>query len=155
MGWRMTTHQLWPKFEMGGRLWVKETFTGADDPAHLGCVLYRADGERSVRWRPSIYMPRWASRITLEVTDVRVERVQEISEDDALAEGIEPGEVCRHPEICGRAGESALQCMQAHHFLHLWDSINGKKPGCSWDDNPWVWVIEFRHIDGLDEGDHE
>jgi hypothetical protein len=87
--------------------------------------------------RPSIFMPKWASRITLELTGVRVERVQEISEDDALNEG----SLCAdHIPYIG-----SMTCDQSRFaFQLLWDSINGKKPGCSWDDNPWCWVLEFK-----------
>ena len=114
-------------------------------------VSYRADGELEFcdgdgfsgeladrgdmpRWRPSIHMPRWASRITLEITNVRVERLQDISEEDAKAEG------CRIWK--GVPGDGEMSATQA--FVRLWDSINGKKPGRTWRDNPWVWVIEFR-----------
>lgn len=79
------------------------------------------------QWRPSIHMPRWASRITLEVTGVRVERLNAISEEDALAEGIAP----EAPDECAIA------------FQRLWESING--PG-SWDANPFVWVVSFKRI---------
>lgn len=81
-------------------------------------------------WRPSIHMPRWASRITLEIKNVRVERLQDISVSDVRAEGIEKGLLDTSYEM-------------KEHFRELWDSINGKKPGASWKDNPWVWVIEF------------
>lgn len=82
-------------------------------------------------WRPSIHMPRWASRITLEITNIRVERVQEISEDDAIAEGL----FCYHENY-----ECALD-----NYPKLWDSINSKR-GYGWDTNPYVWVIEFRKV---------
>ncbi len=76
-------------------------------------------------WRPSIHMPRWASRITLEVIAVRVERVQDISAWDANQEGLEAGTDIKH------------------RFELLWNSINEKR-GYGWDSNPWVWVVEFR-----------
>lgn len=91
------------------------------------------------QWRPSIFMPRWASRITLEVTGVRVERLQDISEEDAFAEGVEATEF---PDpyrdsfaisTPGRAG-----------YAQLWNSINGPD---SWDANPWVWCIEFQRLE--------
>ena len=82
------------------------------------------------RWRPSIHMPRWASRITLEVTGVRVERVQDITPEDAEAEGIEPYAPIYAPSA------SAIDA-----FSELWDSLNAKY---GWDVNPWVWVVEFR-----------
>jgi hypothetical protein len=119
----------------GDTLWVRETcmITGT-------AVSYRADGEmlphfreQGCKWRPSIHMPRWAARILLEVTAVRVERLQEISEADAIAEGCK---ATHHGD-----GSSATDAYQ-----YLWDSINGKREGCSWDANPWVWVIEFRQM---------
>ena len=86
------------------------------------------------KWRPSIHMPRWASRITLEITDVRVERVQEISEEDAIAEGI----MRWQSERLQREDKGARTDFQA-----LWDSINLKR-GYGWETNPWVWVISFK-----------
>lgn len=86
------------------------------------------------RWRPSIHMPRWASRLTLEVTAVRVERVQEISMADCAAEGIP----C--PDL-GDANEDPRP-----DFAALWDSINAKR-GHPWESNPWVWVVAFRRIE--------
>lgn len=82
-------------------------------------------------WRPSIFMPRWASRITLEITDVRVERLQSISEEDAAAEGVDPMVVLPGDVVSHVAG-----------FGMLWDSINHKR--APWDSNPWVWAISFK-----------
>lgn len=98
----------------------------------------------SARWRPSIHMPRWASRITLEITGVRVERLQEISEEDAKSEGVEFSSavasfICDTPAM--RADRKSAY---RSAFVDLWESING--PG-SWDANPWVWVIEFRRLE--------
>ncbi|WP_336879650.1 hypothetical protein [Providencia rettgeri] len=84
-------------------------------------------------WTPSIHMPRWASRITLEITDVRVERLQEASDDDFKAEGY-PLE----RELTG--GSTDAFCW----FRHLWDSVS--KPDCNYESNPWVWVIEFKRV---------
>jgi hypothetical protein len=104
-------------------------------------LRYRADGEYqnergTWRWRPSIHMPRWASRITLEITDVRVERLQDISEADAKAEGVSmPDGTPTPPDFWSYQQE----------FRHLWEQING--PG-SWNANPfWVWVIEFKKLE--------
>lgn len=104
--------------------------------------VYRQWGENDVcdfgesgRWRGPRFMPRWASRINLRVTGIRVERVQDISEADCMAEGLTP--MCNHDtETDVRMG-----------FESLWDSINGKKPGRSWAGNPWVWVVEFERED--------
>lgn len=92
------------------------------------------------RWRPSIYMPRWASRITLEITGVRVERLNEISEDDARAEGMPTGQV--HPEMYD-------SLYSRDRFIETWESINGPE---SWDENPWVWVVEFQRIEPAEAG---
>jgi hypothetical protein len=105
----------------------------------------RAWGKSRVdAWRPSIHMPRWASRITLEITGVRVERVQEISGSDAVAEGI--------PAVAGTTWESRpdnLNAWVVSQFRRLWNSINAKR-GYGWDANPWVWVIEFKRLEGKD-----
>jgi hypothetical protein len=97
-------------------------------------------GKSPCRIRPSIFMPRWASRILREITAIRVERVQDISEADAKAEGCEPvrtdWESCISPNVTIDYREG---------YQRLWDSINAKR-GYSWADNPWVWVIEFRRI---------
>ncbi|WP_337046067.1 hypothetical protein [Serratia bockelmannii] len=88
-------------------------------------------------WRPSIHMPRWASRIKLEITAVRVERLNDISEEDAKAEGVAPSQhIITPPEALYRVG-----------FLKLWQSIYGAE---SWSANPWVWVIEFRRVEVRD-----
>jgi len=118
----------------GNRLWVRESFRDAR-AAMLGRVLYRADGENICGWKPSIHMPRHLSRITLEVTDVRVERLQDISVADAMAEGVVE---------CNENLRGLEPCMEWRYaYEDLWDSING--PG-SWDANPWVWVIEFKRV---------
>lgn len=96
------------------------------------------NGEPDHRWKPSIYMPRWASRITLEISDVLVERVQDISEEDAEAEGV----FDTLPE------DTNPLMMASDAFCLLWEDINGKKAGCSWEDNPWVWVVEFKRLEG-------
>lgn len=84
-------------------------------------------------WKPSIHMPRWASRLLLEITSVKVERLNDITEEDAKAEGVE-----------ARVPDNVQTDMRYRApFKCLWDKINGKRPGCSWADNPWVWVVEF------------
>ena len=131
-----------------GQEWEQPHYR-ATDPAP---ELMLPSGECGCRWRPSIHMPRWASRITLEVTSVRPERVQNISEDDALAEGI--SEVPFRPDdgfpVCSGYmagpddGVSPLDPTARDTFARLWETINGKRTGCSWADNPWVWAITFR-----------
>ena len=91
------------------------------------------------RWVPSIFMPRWASRLTLRVADVRVERVQEIWQADAIREGCWPLSV-------HQIGNEPVSTPR-DQFRVLWDSINGKRPGCAWGDDPWVWAVTFERID--------
>ena len=128
-----------PKFATGDTLWVRERWTlAADDARPDGFPVYLADGTPKAPhgpWRSPIHMPRWASRITLEVTDVRVERVQDIGEEDAKAEGVD-WEVWEH------GGEPIPPTSLFHE---LWDSINAKR-GYGWDANPWVWVVSFKRI---------
>ncbi len=96
--------------------------------------FYRWDKQKSpCRWRPSIFMPRWASRITLEITDIRVERLQKISYGDILNEGRPIN------EHLGNAGETAKVW-----FKELWNSLH--KKGNHWEDNPWVWVVSFKKL---------
>jgi hypothetical protein len=114
----------------GDRLWVRETWA---DPCGKRIPVYRADeatAYQNVKWRPSIFMPRWASRITLEITRVRVERLQDITEKDAISEGVL---------------SSDYDKTYRYAFSVLWDSING--PKYPWSDNPWVWVIDLRYSD--------
>lgn len=131
-----------PFGRVGDRLWVRETFVyrhkydryyyRAD---HLAFAPYAHNG-----WKPSIYMPRRASRLTLEVTGVRVERLNDISEEDAMAEGIKQLSSGSY----GVGGELASLSMSAPDaFRSLWESING--PG-SWESNPWVWAITFKRV---------
>ena len=137
----------------GDRLWVRETW-GAVSPDEEMRILreckveYRADlpdgstdqpggwpadeargDDDAPKWKPSIHMPRWASRITLEIVHVHVEKLQEISQYDVYSEGIFP-----QPSLDGKLG-----------FVVLWNSINAKR-GFGWDVNPWVWVITFKVV---------
>ena len=141
----------------GEHLWVRETWCEVDDTDLAGerWVDYRAtpkysvshpagwenapDDPEALKWRPSIHMPRWASRITLEITDVRVERLQDISRNDARAEGV------AHQMVSSAALEldDLPEDSWVGGFRWLWQSINGPD---SWDANPWVWVIEFRRV---------
>lgn len=130
-------------YPVGSCIWVKETWQHVvkDMPPTKGCrVLYRADDSEGFvtdSWRPSIFMPRWASRITLEVTDVRVERLQDISEADAVAEGV----TIRADAVM--AASLANDTPARMEFWDLWKSINGPD---SWDANPWVWAYTFKPI---------
>jgi len=136
-----------------GRLWVRETFLNNALDGYPPVWFYRADGEDKPddrKWKPSIFMPRAASRITLEVLSVRAERLQMITEADAKAEGT-PDDALVHyycdegdPDDPNDFGTH--RCNWRYAFSRLWESINGKRPGCAWDDNPLVWVIEFRKL---------
>lgn len=131
------------------------------DPCEEGYYSWKP-GESPMKWKPSIFMPKWASRITLRVTAVRVERLQDISEEDAVAEGLEYREEITHDdthiayfknylqptykadldgEVIDVANE--IEDDPIESYKTLWQSINGKE---SWDQNPWVWVIEFEPI---------
>ncbi len=148
----------------GDRLWVRETWRpeelskDGDLSAFEDGIRYRADrsfrtientreaadawvrvNDHTDRWRPSIHMPRWASRIELEVTEVRVERLQEISSHDALEEGIELYGGCT-------SNEDMQGWDPCEHFASGWDGLNAKR-GFGWDTNPWVWVVEFRRLE--------
>lgn len=160
-------------FNTGDRLWVRETWQVFDrlrtrcyqsgrswlsgdvmeagvgfkaDTDHIGQVPVRGV-LRTVKspWRSPIYMPRWASRITLEVVAARVERVQEISEDDAIAEGM-PDE--RHTAIAPSpiGGIPITGGKPRTFFMLLWNHLNAKR-GYSWESNPWVFVVEFKRLE--------
>jgi hypothetical protein len=146
-----------PYGKPGDRLWVREMWDYRGPSKVVGCgvnhghviredpaeTYYRADGGLpDSRWRPSIYMPRRHSRITLEITEVRVERLQDISADDAYAEGAAEWAAENAQRLLGE-GEKYRSIGQA--YKALWQSING--PG-SWEANPWVWVVSFKHLEG-------
>lgn len=136
---------------VGDRIWVRETWARYNIDQNSHDLAYRAttpaDWPEEGRWRPSIHMPRWASRILLEITDVRVERLNAISEEDAEAEGIDM-EALYDSQDC-------YDCIADHNmtgrptvtgaFKYLWESIYGEE---GWKSNPWVWVIEFKRVEG-------
>ena len=144
----------------GARLWCREAWGVASEyddrpPSEIRAagrkrIWYRADGSRPEwvsRTRSPIHMPRWACRLVLEITEVRVERLTSISEEDARAEG-----AVFHNR--GGLGVSGWQHDNAGYvwgtaresFRDLWQSINGKRPGCGWGDDPWVWCLTFRRV---------
>ena len=146
-----------PYGQVGDRLWVREAHAFVPQTAYRGSTgiyqqinpsddyeacVYREnfDRSRSFPWRPSIHMPRWASRITLEITGVRVERLQDISEADSKAEGAKSADPVTGKECVLDPAMGSYRL----HFQSIWESINGTD---SWDANPWVWVIEFRRVD--------
>lgn len=123
----------------GQRLWVRETWGGdsmcgvAYRADHPDWERFRGDGEQpDSPWRPSIFMPRWASRLTLEVYALRLERLQEITADDVLAEGIEVRD----------------RLNAVRDFATVWDQLNGKR--APWASAPWVWVISFRRVEAME-----
>ncbi len=138
-----------PYGQSGDRLWVRETFAIVPKTAYAmsegvqqtirpndnhDAAIFRAGWERStggLRWRPSIHMPRWASRITLEITNVSIERLQDISESDAAAEGF---------DLPPAEGQN-FKFKALHNFKFTWNQIYK-----NWEQNPWVWVIEFKRI---------
>lgn len=146
-----------PYGQPGDRLWVREAWRMNGNPQRQW-VVFAAGGERmevtkdgdsdhywthgigrySTLNRPSVHMPRWASRITLEVADVRVERVQDISDSDAKAEGVSASE-----EFENKDGSPCYTV----EFEKLWRSIHGVDNQKSWDSNPWVWVVSFKRIE--------
>lgn len=161
---------LCPYGKPGDRLWVRETFAFADKsgshdaapddhwrPARPGmepeiyrCWYRASDGHTADGfWKPSIHMPRWASRILLEITDVRVERLQDISGAQAIAEGIvgvafRPDDgwpICTGYMVGPDDGKTSLETTAAKAFAGLWDSVGG-----DWNANPWVWVVEFKRV---------
>lgn len=136
-----------PYGQPGDRLWVRETWAEFSGIEPKVTYVYRADGLYDTpakehlcdnRWRPSIHMPRAASRILLEITDVRVEKLREITRSDIRSEGL----VCPD-EFKSDNLEYNYRHWYPDAFKSLWDGIQG--PG-SWDQNPWVWVITFKRI---------
>lgn len=134
-----------PYGQAGDQLWVRETWmswpntAGAELRGEGGDgAIYRATWDKSYaghQWRTSIHMPRRSSRITLEIADVRVERAQDISEDDARAEGVQlPANTV-----------TMYGSIYRDRFASLWDTINSER-GCTWETNPWVWVLVFRRV---------
>ncbi|EBS5022316.1 hypothetical protein A9C54_002489 [Salmonella enterica subsp. enterica serovar Hvittingfoss] len=142
-----------PYGEIGDRIWVRETFRVHSRATDVATLVYRASVRNSwteqthrvpvavcnkpatpEKWTPSIHMPRWASRILLEITDVRVERLRDLSEEDAKSEGITPS-----------AGGVLPGWEYRINFRDLWMDIYGTD---NWEANPWVWVIEFKRVEG-------
>jgi len=157
-------------FEIGQKLWVRETWgIGCRPHPYSGWVdgiEYKADelfidddkvslplnviDDRDLEkyesdgWKSPVHMPRWASRLSLEVTDIRCERLQDINEEDAVAEGITDGGClnCGCHEPCGCDNP---QPDRRDAYTWLWDTTNAKR-GYPWDSNPWAWVIDFKEV---------
>lgn len=165
-----------PYGQPGERLWVREAWAETDREDGTPVIAYRAGGNIAIgrdhpngndylidtiawndmphveTWRPSIHMPRWASRILLEITAVRVERLQDISDNDIEAEGTAQWVKDGGKVMCPRPGfdgwwpdENGNLYVKPNRvaFCSLWESVNGL---CAWDTNPWVWVVEFKRV---------
>ncbi|MDV1214346.1 hypothetical protein VC596_09040 [Citrobacter freundii] len=149
-----------PYGQPGDRIWVRETFRVHSRATDLATLVYKASERQSwteqthrvpvsvcnkpaviEKWTPSIHMPRWASRILLDITDVRVERLNSISQADSIAEGAPPS----HPSIDVVSRQFGYPDFSRSWFGQTWQSIYGDD---SWQANPWVWVIEFKRIEG-------
>jgi len=183
----VASRRVCPYGAVGERLWVRETFRAIEDPGaedsevrrtyrdddgetHYIVVDFKADAPNRImdemgrpEWKSPIHMPRWASRITLEITEVRVQRVQEISNDDAQAEGVvafdgRPCPSCSPNWGClSPSGMGSTRCETFMHgyresFARLWDSINCER-GFPWKSSPWVWAITFRRLVPAAPGD--
>ncbi|WP_313064097.1 hypothetical protein [Atlantibacter hermannii] len=146
-GWGGLVGDACPFGDVGDRIWVREAWARYKIDHDSHDMAYRAtppeDWPKEGRWRPSIHMPRWASRILLEITGVRVELLNKICEGDAQAEGVAQlrGGFWKHYQ----PGWTQHQLSARGSFVTLWKSIYGEE---SWNSNPWVWVIEFKRIDG-------
>ena len=147
-----------PFGKVGDRLWVREAFmlTVPNEKPMYRATWKNPDG---IKWKPSLHMPRWASRITLEITDIRVERVREITEEEAEAEGARkftnlPPDPSLYPygnepRWSMEEPKSLRECLGSarYAFANLWERMYAKK-GLGWNANPWVWVIGFRRVEG-------
>lgn len=157
--WQCGDEKLSPNWQVGDQIWVKETFRHYGNKFEIddwfALLTYHADGKSLEKnhpnppkkkwwntgktpWTPSIFMPRWASRITLEIVKVRVERLQDISENDARAEGC----LDETPKSL-KYSAGFLEPGVRRNYCDLWDRINGDG---AWAKNPWVWVIEFKPL---------
>jgi hypothetical protein len=129
---------LCPYGEVGDILWVRETWVQLihrDRSADYGYKADLKENANKIRWKPSIHMPRAACRLRLEITDIKAERLQDISWEDAVAEGC--------------PGYRPTQDEPTHQFQRLWTKINGEE---SWQSNPWVWVISFHPLKNRHNG---
>lgn len=151
-----------PFGSVGDRIWVREAFRVHSRATDVATLVYKASERNSwteqthrvpvsvcnkpattEKWTPSLHMPRWASRILLEITDVRVERLREISQADAEAEGV--GKLKKGFWKNYQPGWTEFQLTARGSFATLWKSIYGDE---SWYADPWVWVIEFKRVEG-------
>ena len=173
-----STQRIYPRVLRGDHLWVRETFQVVYDCPHDVCsgwdgenegvcehrrAVYRAtdpdglddyvsieSGDEGAKWKPSIFMPRWACRLVCEVTEVRAQRVQEITAEDIMAEG-----AVDRPHHDAHLGKMPVSSFDGKAYTDLrslwaagWDSINAKR-GFGWNTNPWVWAFTFRLMSGI------
>lgn len=154
--------QVCPHGQPGDRLWVKEAWAMNTPPSG---AIYKADGDvYDQKWKSPLFLPRWASRITLELVNVRVERVRDISEADAEAEGVPEWDdrpfrkmwchQCHGQGLRGSVGPNLgfteVDCADCDTkvklYRNLWNSIHGKNPARCWEANPWTWALEFKRV---------
>jgi len=144
------------RYQVGDKLWVRESHVLTNH----GNPVYKADfrdksgdywssiasDPKGVKWRPSIHMPREAARLFLEIREVRVERLRDISEIDCLQEGVQ-GNCVAYGPIDESCNESCMGCHEVNRtaFKKLWNAANGKD---AWESNPWVWVYGFMRVEG-------
>ncbi len=124
----------------GENLWQQPHYRATDPEPHL--FFEDHSDTPYCKWTPSIFMPRWASRITLEISGLAVQRLQDITEDDAEREGAEP--------IIASSGNGE-SCSYLAYFKNLWEKLNGQRPGCSWRANPFVLVISFNRVKPVED----
>ena len=138
-GDQLWVRETWNLFDQSGNSWPKGNRLPKECPEGWHVIYYQdapVDVQKIFSFRPSIHMTRWASRIQLEITDVRVERVNEITHGDCFSEG--------HPTDWSRSQDQSIHMDAAKDwFMDLWDSIN-KSRGYGWEENPYVWVVEFQ-----------
>jgi hypothetical protein len=143
-----------PKYIKGDLIWVRETYTKilgdcqCDSTCNCGIIWYKTKGpiDSMTKWTPSIFMPKAAARIWLEVTNIKVERLQSITEADAIKEGIKRliphyNGISTTAVYKNYISETSIRCKPLVSFQSLWEKINGPD---SWNANPWIWVIEFK-----------
>ncbi|PBP70580.1 hypothetical protein CCL15_13625 [Pseudomonas syringae] len=135
-------HESWSNHTFSYSAWVRrgkkirDVPVGLRKPRHCIYRIDVADDSHGFKWRPSIHMPRWACRILLEITDVRIERLQDITPEQAIAEGVLSCRDHLDPDGIGYSEEEL--------FSIMWVSLNGHE---NWNANPWVWVVEFKQVE--------
>lgn len=158
------TRSMKPPYQVGDILYIRETWCRGTDiwncertsPEYFYKEEFRDASAKDIKWKPSIHMPKEAARIFLKVTDVRVERLQDITEEDAIKEGCEGTPCEHHGYIVGGGMCGCTDCMNTGwlepptlEFMDIWHSTINKKDldDYGWNANPWVWVIEFERIE--------